>query len=329
MSNTNENKKEKNKEAFNSFWKKTSEIAKKTAIEVKKGAVDLSEQTREVMQEKQEQRKKAAYEKRLKKYHPISAKDFKNKKFNLPNVIEIVDDAVRRDIDVCEGAIGWIEEHKGVEILHLYDEYMDKCGIEFIPFARCDNIYCVDLFDRNRFININRIFAKTNDDKIAELSDIAYCLGAKSCSIEFAEYNSEFEAKGLKAKSKLVKEKEKQKEEMGAEVSNNMQSQKSSHASGKREMQFDGNNAPIPPTLKWFAHDDNIKRLVEMCCGETRSVKSETLELSGSSSATMSQKTACAIDGAIGKIGGAKGHASMDAQAAKEHHSKLMFHIEF
>nr|MDD6336587.1 hypothetical protein [bacterium] len=55
----------------------------------------------------------------------------------------------------------------------------------------------------------------------------------------------------------------------------------------------------------------------------------ETLELAGSSSATMSQKTACAIDGAIGRIGGAKGSSSMDAQAAKEHHSKLYFHIEF
>lgn len=83
------------------------------------------------------------------------------------------------------------------------------------------------------------------------------------------------------------------------------------------------------PDLKWFAHDDNIKRLVEMCCNGKRLVKAETLELAGSSSATMSQKTACTIDGAMGKMGCGKGSSSMDAQAAKEHHTKLHFHIEF
>ena len=43
----------------------------------------------------------------------------------------------------------------------------------------------------------------------------------------------------------------------------------------------------------------------------------------------MSQKTACTIDSAIVKLGGANYNYSMDAQAAKEHHSKLYFHIEF
>jgi hypothetical protein len=43
----------------------------------------------------------------------------------------------------------------------------------------------------------------------------------------------------------------------------------------------------------------------------------------------MSQKAAYAIDGAIGKLGGVKASSSMEAQAAKEHNSKLFFHIEF
>ena len=58
------------------------------------------------------------------------------------------------------------------------------------------------------------------------------------------------------------------------------------------------------------------------------SIKSEILELSGASSATMSQKTAYAIDNAVGKIG-AKGGTSMNSQAEKEQHSKLIYHIEF
>ena len=58
------------------------------------------------------------------------------------------------------------------------------------------------------------------------------------------------------------------------------------------------------------------------------SVKSETLILEGAVSATMSQKTAFAIDGAISKIG-SKTKGSMEKQATKEIHSKLIFVVEF
>lgn len=43
----------------------------------------------------------------------------------------------------------------------------------------------------------------------------------------------------------------------------------------------------------------------------------------------MSQKTAYAIDGAIGKMGGTGGQVTMNSQAANEHHSKLIYSIEF
>ena len=83
------------------------------------------------------------------------------------------------------------------------------------------------------------------------------------------------------------------------------------------------------PELKWFAHDDTIKHLIEMCCNGKLVVKTETLELFGSSSATISQKTAGTIDGAMGKLGGVKGGISMESKAAQEHQSTLHFHIEF
>ena len=57
-------------------------------------------------------------------------------------------------------------------------------------------------------------------------------------------------------------------------------------------------------------------------------VKSETIILEGSVSATMSKKTACAIDGVVGKIG-VNGKANMECQATKENQSKLIFCVEF
>ena len=85
---------------------------------------------------------------------------------------------------------------------------------------------------------------------------------------------------------------------------------------------------PIRPSLKWFAHDDNIKKLIDMRCSDRNAIESRTLELQGSSSATMSQKTALAIDEAITKIG-IKTHSTMEKQVKKENHSKLIFEIEF
>ena len=58
-------------------------------------------------------------------------------------------------------------------------------------------------------------------------------------------------------------------------------------------------------------------------------VESKILKLSGSSSATMSQKAALAIDGAISKLCSVKGSVSMNAQATKEHSSTLLFYVEF
>ena len=58
------------------------------------------------------------------------------------------------------------------------------------------------------------------------------------------------------------------------------------------------------------------------------SIKNEVFEFSGSSSATMSQKTAYAIDNAIGAMK-VKGSTSMESQLIKENQSTLKYHIEF
>ena len=79
------------------------------------------------------------------------------------------------------------------------------------------------------------------------------------------------------------------------------------------------------PVLKWFAHDENIKHLIEMRCSDNNSIKSKILELKGSSSATMSKKCACAID----KILNIKGSLSMEKQTIKEYNNILLYEIEF
>lgn len=300
-----ENKKSKS-EFFSNVWSKASDVSKKAAEGISKGVKDISEET-----------KKNAYEKKLKKYNPLFPDKFKSESFKLPNIIEIVDDAIRRDIDICDGAIGWTDMVNDVEVLHLYDEYVKESNIDLVPFPKCDAVYCVDNFDKNRFINSDSIFERITNEKLAELENIAYTLGAKSCSIEIVEASIQNKTSGAKASIKTPYG--------NAELSNSSLSGTQSRQSGKNVSYFDGHNEPQKPTLKWFAYDDNINGLIEMRCSNNNSIKSKVLELNCSSSATMSQKVACAID----KILKVKASISMESKAIKEHSSKLIFEVNF
>ena len=306
--------KKKSADALSGLVQNTVDLGKKAAADAKGGVVAMVEKT-----------KADSYARRMKKYNPLFPDQYKSDSFNIPNIIMIVDDAVRRDIDVCEGAIGWRTKESGVEVLCLHDESVEFSGIQFVPAATCDALYYVDSFNRNQFIRTDYIFNKAHSERIAELKYVAYCLGAKRCTIEISESDS---ASNIQKRDAKITEMYK-----GISVSESAEQSVAqageSHRSGRNVIEFAGHNEPRMPELKWFAHDDNIKRLIEMRCDGKEGIKTETLELAGSSSATMSQKTACAIDAAIGKLGGANGSSSMDSQAAKEHHSKLHFYIEF
>ena len=83
-------------------------------------------------------------------------------------------------------------------------------------------------------------------------------------------------------------------------------------SSGTGIIRFQGNNEPNKPDLKWFKHDENMKRLIEMRCEGKNMVEYKVLELEGTSNASMSIKTAATIDGAVSKLANAKHSAGME-----------------
>ena len=307
----------KSKDVVSELTKKASDTGKKAAEGVVKGAKDLAEKA-----------KNDSYARRLKKYNPLFPEQYKDESYCLPNMITIVDDAVRRGIDVCEGAIGWTSKQNDMEVLHLYDEAIEMSGIKFIPMATCDAIYYVSSFDRNVFIRTDCIFSRAHEERMAELKNIAYSLGAKSCEIEITEESVEISSQkkafssSATATIKGVKVSESESAEQSAS------SKISNQRSGKIIAEFEGSETPRRPELKWFANDDTIKGLIEMRCTNNNSLKSETLILSGSSSAAMSQKTAYAIDTAVSKMG-AGASSNMESEAIRENTSKLIFNIKF
>ena len=298
---------------------KTAEVSKQVATNVaenvQKGAVNLSEKS-----------KQDSYERRMKKFNPLFPEKYHSEEFKLPNMVVIVDDAERRGIDVCEGAIGWLSNQNGMEVLHLYDEYIQQSGISFVPAPICDAVYYVDRFDRNRFIQTECIFSKAHEERMAELKNIAYMLGAKRCSIEISESSVEATSSKKQVSAKVGVKVANASTQESMEQSNSYKG--SAHRSGRVVTEFAGSDNVKRPELKWFAHDDTIKNLIDIRCNDPHAIKSEKLILEGTSSATMSQKTAYAIDNAVSKIG-AGGKVNMEGQATKENQSKLIFEIEF
>ena len=307
----------KEKEAVSKLLQKTSDFGKKTVSDVQASAAALSEKT-----------KQDNYQRRLKKYNPLFPDVFYGVEFNIPNIIVIRDDAERRGIDVCEGAIGWLGNEGGMEVLYLYDEEVANCGLRFVPSAECDAVYYVDSFDRKRFIRIDSIFNKAHEEKMAELKHVAHSLGAKACTIEISESDVEVNVSKRKAAfsgSGLFKGTKVSTDES---VEQNLSAKNADRRSGKITSIFEGSSAPKMPSLKWFAHDDIIVNLIESRLSGENSLKLEVLELNGESSATMSQKAAYAIDNVIGAMK-LKGNSSMESQVIKERRSKFLFSIEF
>ena len=312
--------------AFSGFAQKTAAFGKKAADGMQKGAKALSDKM-----------KQDSYDRRKKKYNPITIKEFKSKSFHIPNIIKIVDDAVRKGIDVCEGAIGWIGMENDTEVLYLYDEAVRDSGIEFVPKDQCDQVYLMDQFDHGKFIQAESIFERSCNERLAELERIAYLLGAKSCLIEIEYADSETvgtsRSIGLKYSAELPKDKKGNKKQNEQKTSIDIDSERSviNQRSGKARTYFNGNAEPTRPELKWFANDDSIKGLIEMRCSSSNSIRSRTLVLAGATSATMSYKIACTVDSLLkaGAVKGAKGGFSMASKSIRESSSKLIFDVEF
>ena len=125
---------EKAKEKFSSFWQKTSDIGKKAA----EGAKAFAEQT-----------KKNIHEAQAKKYTAVTSDEFNSEDFKLPNIIEIVDDSANRNFITDDKAIGWIEKHEDVDVLHMYSFFAKESKLKFIPVPQRENVYCKDNFEES------------------------------------------------------------------------------------------------------------------------------------------------------------------------------------
>lgn len=296
---------------------KTAKGAHKAAKGAQQVAVGLAEKA---LEEKEKSK--------MRKLNPVFLDDFLAPDYNTPNIIQIVDDVVRKDVKGVEGSMGWRNFVKGVEVFNLYDEQVKDSNLQFVPAPMCDAIYYVDPHNRNKFININIFFERMRESKLAELQHVAFSLGAKRYSVEIVETKKSSQSMKRKATAEVKKDKNisaSASEEGEFSLYKRSSDELAAHAV------FHGKRTPTPPTLVWFAHDDNIRNLVNMCCNapEESSVKEFTISIKGNESVSMGMKEAANVSAVVGKLGGSKAAASIQKKHEDERSHTMIFKVEF
>lgn len=270
----------------------------------------------------------AGMEARLRHYSPIFRDDYFDPEFDLPEIVVIVDGDQRKGIDVCEGAIGWLSKHKGTEVLHMYQEFVDESGLSFHPKPQHDAVYHVDTFDPVRFINLNDIFSTAHSDRITELRNIAYSLGAKSCKLE--SYESRKETTARKVKQAVRADKRVARASAGLETSTAEQNTQFEDINLVFEQLFSGSDKPQVPELKWFASDREVQSLIDMRCAEdgANEIGIYRTQLEQSSSSTMDIQRANKIDGVLKDLKISL-KTTMESKCKAEARKRLCLTIEF
>ena len=296
---------------------KVGEAGKNVANVAKDGVQSLSDKAQELST----QAKVKQLDEILKKFPPVSHEEFAKSTFAMPQLIQIVDNALKKDIAQYKGALGWSGKEDGVETLHLYHSSVPDSRIRFLPSATCSTVYCAHPFDTQCYISLDNYFSYIQQAKLAELQHIAFSLGVKHYWVELMETTSKSDnSKAAVSLSGLKIAK--------GNAERAMQSSTYSQNKSLAEMCFSESRDPQSPELHYFAQDENIKKLIEMRCStDKRSMlTSYTIELNNSSSAGMSATTAAKISVAANKMGAG---SNFQAQSAREQNSKMIFKMEF
>lgn len=301
-------------------------IVKEVASEATERATDAIQKGSQIAIEKAQD---AGEELRRSHYNPVFPDEYRDPEFDLPRMVIIADEDERKGIDVCEGACGWLSKHKGLEVLHLYDEFVDESGLRFLPFPSCDTAYYSHPFDRELFVNIASYMDVMQQDKLSELKNVAHKLGAKHCKLEAFEEEKTVRLGKLNA-SRGVRIPV---EGTSAKVDETAEAEARTMSLRSRGILFDqtfeGSDNPVRPELKWFAHDSEIKSLIDMRCANSgNATKTYTVKIECKNSATMSVAAAEKIDAALGKLG-AKANFSLKGEIQSESRQTMLLKLEF
>ena len=266
-------------------------------------------------------------------YKPVFPDEYNSPDYKIPKMIVIKDEASRKGIDVCKGAIGWADKIGELEALCMYDDWAKTCGLSFMPTLTLDTAYYVHPFDSSKYVRVEDYITTMKKDMNAELADVAYCLGAKSCKIERTEKKSKsFHVKGHNKNSGSapllvdgvpVQASLEDKEKASFEYTDGSEWHESF------QQTFAGEAKASAPELRWYKDDSSINQLIKTRCSEGMNVsKTYRYEITNTYSSCVGMGLAKKLDGALAAIKiGQKGKLQSDLK--KDSKMEYVYEVNF
>lgn len=259
-------------------------------------------------------------------YHPVGRTEFEAPGFDMPKIIIVEDNGSRENIDVMEGAIGWKSRPAGVTVLHLYEREVERSGIQFYPHAESWSVYYVDKFG-TRYVNIDKFFDTMQDERRAELFEIAYSLGAKKCTIETYEYAKKVKV-GKGSRTRNAKAEVENKDINCSDTGEmSVEALKVVERKSVATQSFKGSDAPVEPKLKWYADNAEITQLVRARCDKDSDNKIHEYHkvIKNSSCASMTANAAAKVNAILEKL---DADANIDIKGEFKNEQRRFFKID-
>ena len=259
----------------------------------------------------------------LEKYQPIFPANISNDSINYPKMLNIVDSDKRMSIEECKGAIGYQDTIKGVQLMGLYEQELERFpGIEFYPDASA-SVYYVHPFQNNKYIQVFEYFKYLKEAKVAELENIAQSLGARHFSVTIYEESMSKEKVKSKASAKLGVKKDK----AASDVEHSDEQKSYEYVGIAAENTYPGKEPEMPELVFW-ANNESIKTLIKQRLDSKNPLKSKKFTLDYNTSSGIKEKDAAKIDGVL-KVLKFKAAGSIEKEAQKESKRRFEYEIEF
>lgn len=263
---------------------------------------------------------------KMNKSTAVSEKEYNSEDFRYPSVIKVVDRISRSDNHLLSDAVGWREKVNNIEVICIHNNVIRSSSLTFVPSIQTNAIYYEHPHMPGRYIMVDELFKIAQEERAAELEQIASKLGAKYCRIEMSDTSEVKSKRQEKASTEanafnFVK--------AGSNSSYTADSYTKKGMSIIADTHFSASREPEIPELSWFSQNLTIKSLIEMRTGSGGGqLESRNIEIKCSNYSVMNSETAGNLDAVIKKIG-AKQNATMKKHIEKERNQIMNFYIEF
>ena len=116
---------------------------------------------------------------------PVFPEDLCGNESLMSNLIRVAEiDKKHAESEICKGSIGYLSEHKGMKVINVFMDCIDRFGIKLFPNINSE-VYFVDPTDRHLYIALDEYFDYLRIARVGELQRIAQDLGAKYFKVTY------------------------------------------------------------------------------------------------------------------------------------------------